>query len=515
MEFGLAVEPVLQRCNKMAWVSSGGLQIGHSNMASQDTSDSAPKHHASAKVPPGERIPYKEKAAYGFGNIATALSELDRSLLGPIFVLQLGLAPSLMSTLGLIYRLWDAITDALVGWMSDNFRSRWGRRKPFLLAGTFLMALWAPVIYFLDPSWPKEILIAWMIGCMLVMFLVNTIFNIPYQCLLLEMTPNSVERTNVTVWRSYIGQIGIFFGAWIWALVSLPVFGTLENGQPDIVNGARWVMSGVGVLIIIVGLMPVLFVRERFAHVSQKQPKHSLWKNMQMTFTNRIFVLFIAITVLYSLGNNIDSTLNFFTIVYHACSGDNALAAQINGYRGTAAIITTLLTLPLFRWYARRYGKHSTIVLTLGLLIFSNLSTLVLYTPSYPYLAIIPGILTSPAIAGIWVILPSLTGDVVDYDELQTGERREGAFVSIFSWVLKLAWAVATFFAGFIVEWAGYHPDLRDAMPAEAIQNYRYLNAFVPLIFLVPGLILAARFPLTAEVIEANRRTLEERRGKL
>ncbi len=479
-------------------------------MPSAADQDTAPHN-----VPASERIPIKEKLAYGCGNLAPALSDLNRGLLGPVFVLQLGLSPSLMSMLALIYRLWDAVTDALVGWMSDNTRTRWGRRKPYLVAGTILMALWAPALYFFNPGWSLAAITAWMIGCMLVMFLVNTIYNIPYQCLLLEMTPNSIERTNITVWRSYIGQTGLFLSAWIWALVSLPIFGKLANGEPDIVHGARWVFSGLAVFIVILGLLPVLFVRERFAHVSQNQPKHSLWANMKMTFRNRPFVLLITITILYSLGNNIDSTLNFFTLVYYACSGDNGLAATVNGLCGTASIIATILTLPFFRWYARVYSKHATIVLTLGLLVVANLATLVFYTPSNPYLSVIPAILTSPAIAGIWVILPSLTGDVVDYDELQTGERREGAFASIFSWVLKLAWAIATGLAGPLVEWAGYSPALRDAMPADVVQNYRYLGALIPLLFLIPGMILAARFPLTPAVIENNRLLLEARRGKV
>lgn len=470
-------------------------------------------HHVSPPVPPGERIPIKEKIAYGFGNLAPAMSELDRSLLGPIFVLHLGVTPSLMSLLNFLYRFWDAITDALVGWMSDNTRTRWGRRKPYLVAGSFLMALWAPVIYFFNPEWPMWALVAWMVVCMMGMFLFNTVFNIPYQCLLLEMTPNSTERTNVTVWRSYIGQIGLFLGAWIWALVSLPVFGTFADGSPDIITGSRWVMSGVAVLIVLVGLLPALFVRERFAHVAQKQAKHSLWKNMQMTFSNRPFVLLITLTVLYSVGHNVHSSLNFFTIVYHACGNDTALAARINGFSGTASIIATLCSLPLFQWYARVYGKRATVVLTLSLLLVANLSTLVFFTPANPYLAVIPAILTSPAISGIWVILPSLTGDVVDYDELQTGERREGAFASIFSWILKLAWAVANGLAGPLVEIAGYRPEIRDAMPAEVVANMRYMNAFIPILFLVPGLLLAARFPLTTQKIEENRRLLEARRG--
>jgi GPH family glycoside/pentoside/hexuronide:cation symporter len=126
---------------------------------------------------------------------------------------------------------------------------------------------------------------------------------------------------------------------------------------------------------------------------------------------------------------------------------------------------------------------------------------------------VIPSILTSPAISGIWVILPSLTGDVVDYDELRTGERREGAFASIFSWILKLAWAIANGLAGPLVEIAGYRPEIRDALPAEVVANMRYMNALIPVFFLVPALILAARFPLTTQKIDETRRLLEDRRG--
>lgn len=467
----------------------------------------------SHKVPENERIPLLEKMAYGAGNVSVGIQEqADKALLNPIFVLQVGIAPSTMSLLGLVYRLWDAVTDALMGWVSDNTRTRWGRRKPYLIAGAILMGLWMPVLFCFNPTWSKGWITVWMAGCMLVLYLTNTIYNIPYQCLLLEITPNSVERTNVAVWRAYLGKSVELIMVWMWALVQLPIFNNAQ-GEKDIINGARWVTSGLGVFVIVLGLLPALFVRERYYHQAARQAKHSLWRNMQMTFKNRPFVLLVLLVLLYSIGFNMKWGLDFYTKLYYVCGGDRVMAARLQGIQGTVTLITALAGIPVFQWFARRFGKLRALQLTMYIVLCASVMTWVVYTPLWPYVSILPGLLLSPTVASIWVLVPSLMGDVVDYDELQTGERREGAFASVFSWCLKFALSLSAALSGPLVELAGFRTEWRNAMPAHVVFNMRVLLALAPLVLIGPAIWLAHRIPLTTAAIEENQRRLKEKRG--
>lgn len=471
--------------------------------------------HHPTPIAAEDRVPLKQKIAYGLGNVGSGIQEqADKALLNPVFVLLVGISPSTLSLLSMLYRVWDGVTDALMGWISDNTRGRWGRRRPYIFAGAILMGLWMPVLFFFNPAWSVPSITWWMFGAMLGLYLFNTLFNIPYQCLLLEITPDSNERTNVVVWRSYLGKIVELIIVWMWWIVQLPFFNNAA-GETDILNGARWVTCGLGIAVIVLGLLPALFIRERYYLQAAGQPKQSLWANFRLTLANRPFVILTGFTLLMTIGVNMAWGLDFYTRLYYVCSGDQNLAASLQGTQGTITVFTSLASIPLFQWIARRFGKLSALKLTMWIVLTASASTLACYTPEAPWLSVLPGLLLSPAITAIWVLIPSLTGDIVDHDEVATGQRREGAFASIFSWFLKLAFSLAAVFSGPLVELAGFRTELRHAVPTEVQDNMRLLLAFAPACLLAPAIWLTYRFPLTTKRIEENRQLLEARRGRL
>lgn len=469
---------------------------------------------APAKVSPADRVPVREKIAYGLGNVGSGIQEnADKALMTPIFTVAMGISPTTMSMAGLIYRLWDAITDLLMGWVSDNTRTRWGRRRPWIFLGAILMGLAMPLLFFFDPGWPKSWIIGWMIGICLLLYLTLTIFNIPYQSLLLEISPSSVERTNVAAWRGYLCvPVGLVM-TWMWWFVQLPMFNN-ARGETDIVNGARWVTCGLALVVIALGVLPALFVRERYYATASKQKQLGLWTNLKLTFQNRPFLILTAVTGTYVLGLNTIWGLDFFVKLYHVCGGDQKLASTVAGIQGTIQIFCTLAGIPLFQWIARRFGKLFALRLTILIVATASATTLVFYHPGHPYLSMLPILLLSPASSGIWILIPSLNGDVVDYDELLTGERREGAFASVFSWILKFALSLAAAFSGPLVEIAGYRAGIhKESVPPDILWNMRLFLVFSPLVFLIPSLLISAKFPLTTRRIEEIRVELEARRG--
>jgi len=139
-----------------------------------------------------------EKLAYGAGGASGALPNLGPTYpIEPVFVVMLGVSPAITGLCSILYRIWDAITDALMGWISDNIRTRWGRRRPYIFAGAVFTALWLPVIWLVNPSWKGSRIIAWMLVAQLVLLVFTTLWNIPYQCMLMEVTSDSNERMRV------------------------------------------------------------------------------------------------------------------------------------------------------------------------------------------------------------------------------------------------------------------------------------------------------------------------------
>lgn len=467
-------------------------------------------------VAPEDRVPLQEKVAYASGQFAANLmNNVNGHFVLPVFVVTLGVSPALLSFLDMIYRIWDAITDMAMGWLSDNTRSRWGRRRPYVFFGAILAALWMPVMWLLDRDWNPTAIVAWMIGAQLVMFVFTTIWNIPYQSMLLEISPSSTERTNVAAMRGYFSKVGWFAIGWLWYLTQLPAFADPATGKPDTLKGALAVTIVAALLVAAVGVLPALFGRERYYKKVAAQEKVPLLRNIRLTFRNRPFLHLSLLTLLFTLGTLAVDNLAFFARLYYVCGGDQQLAAKLTGLNGTVSALVGLAAIPAFQWIARRFGKRAALVIVMSLFFTSSLATLVTYRPGLPYLTLVNGVLSALAMTAIWVLLPSMTGDVVDHDELHTGERREGAFAAIFSWIYKFSFSVSLAVSGLLVVWAGYDARLTSAQPPDVLLSLRMLLAFVPALFIGLAIFFAARFPLTGARMAEIRAALESRRGRV
>lgn len=474
-----------------------------------------PEPHRHGDLGPNGEVPMREKLAYSVGSPVDGLaSGVVGNMTTPIFVLLMGVSPSVLSLVGVLYRVFDAFTDVAAGWLSDNARTRWGRRRPFIFAGAICTGLWMPVIWFFPQGWPTGLLVTWMVGCWMVRDVFASGWNIPFQCLLLEMTPSAKERTNISAMRSYFGNAAGLLVGWVWFFTQLSVFND-ASGKPDIILGARWITSIFAVVVIAIGVLPALFVKERFYHQAEKQPKVSLKDNFRLTFTNKPFVLLVFFTLLFTIGTSSKNGLAFFTKMYYVFGGDQKLAATVAGTESTITLFVGFLGIPIFQWIAKKYGNRNSLMTAMAIVSTASVSTLFTYTPAMPYLTILTGILLAPATAGMWVVIPPMLGDIVDFDELRTGERREGSFSSIYSWQLKMAFSIGGGLSGPLVELVGFRVAAGIHQPEHVIYLMRILLSFIPLVFVGIAMILLARFPLNrAKMAEVNAE-LVRRRGEV
>lgn len=459
------------------------------------------------------KVPFAEKLAYAAGNPVDQLaSGVVGRLTNPIFVVTMGISPSLISLVTVLYRFWDALTDVAAGWLSDNTRSRWGRRRPFIFVSAIATGLWMPVIWFFPQGWPTALLLTWMVGMWMVRDVFASAWNVPYQALMLEMSSNPKERTSISALRSYFGSLGAIVVGWVWYLTQLPVFED-ATGKVDIILGARWVTFGFGLVVIVLGVLPAIFAKERFYHQASKQPRVSLRDNFRFTFTNRPFWFLVGFTFLFVLGTSAKGGLSFYTELFYVCGGDQKLCAKINGLEASLTLGLGLAGIPLFQWLANKFGQKPVLMFAMGIVSTASLSTLVTYTPKMPYLMMLTGLLQAPAMSGLWLLLPPMLGDIVDYDELRTKERREGAFMSIYSWVFKLGYTLAAAVSGPIVELAGFRIKLGVGQAEGVMETMRWLLAFIPSGMVGVGLLVLAFYPLGRRRMAEVRAELEARRG--
>lgn len=440
--------------------------------------------------------------------------QLAKQLSTPIYVVALGLAPFWVSIGMIIFRLFDALTDPVMGWVSDNTRTRWGRRRPYILVGAVLSAVALPLMWFVGRDWPPSMQIAWLVGSGLLLYTCSTIYCVPYESMMLELTPDYNERSRVMAFRSFLSNFGGLLIGWSWFLTQLPVFADAD-GKPDTVLGARAISIAAGVVIIIVGVMAALVVRERFYQVAGRQAKVSLRANLKATFQNRSFRILAAIAVTYVTGSFLIGELGFYLRLYYVCGGDQKLAAGLMGAQATMWLIISLCSVPVFQYLSTHWGKSRALTVSLTLCLVCGVTRWWLVTPEAPWLYLVNMGILAAGMTGTFQIMPSMNADIVDSDELESSVRREGAFASVFAWFVKLSFTFGMALPGFIVSAVGFDVKKAAEQAPGIMETMRLLDGLLPAALLVIPLLLLRWYRLTPERVAEIRALLERRRGKI
>jgi len=487
-----------------------------SDTESHEVSDFVTDDHKPAKTAKEDKLPLHEKSLYGFGNQAPGVTtHLIDNQIQQVLVYGLQMSPVWKGIIIMVFRLWDAFSDPLMGWISDSTRTKWGRRRPYMLLGTILMAGTLPFVWQFNEDWSMGYIIAWMIIFGMVISTFSTVYNIPFQTLKMEMTPDYNERTSLNMWMTLIGvPLGILFG-WVWKLSQDPFFtGQMPGEDPNTLLGIRSLaMWGAG-LVLIFGLIPVLVSKERYYTKAKEQVREPFIKSVKETFQNKPFLMMLGII----LAGNIDGLvlgMGGYISLYYVFDGDKTFAATFVGTTTTISLIFGFLAAPIAAWMARRWGKHRALMFNVGVHALVAFSILIFYNPNYPWLAAIPNILGGIMTGMFWVIIPAMKPDIVDEDELRTGLRREGSFESVFSWFLRFTMTIFGGLSGIFVVMVGFNIDLGTEQADGVFTKMKLLMASVPLLLGALQFYLVWKWPLTTERMAEIRIKLEKRRGKI
>lgn len=466
--------------------------------------------HKVQPTAPEDKVPVSKRWAYGTGNFTDHLG--TDTLMGnanPIFNIELHMDPRMLGLSIGIMRFWDAITDPIVGALSDNARTRWGRRRPFMLFGAIGAGLCFPLIWCVPGGLSPFNVFLWFTCFSILFFTCQTFFTIPWTALGYELTPDYNERTRVMEIRAYMGKAVGIVGPWMYAFMQLPLWGG------DTMLGARWMGVIVGLILIVAGIIPVIFLTERFFTKASKQEKVSILKSIWMTLKNGPFMMMVAITFFTNLGGRTVNHLGFYIGLYFLFAGDKVKQGLLTGVGGNVAFFFGLACVFVMNQLSQRIGKRKTLGVCLILLVISGFAKWAFYTPSSPYLSLIVLLFTVPSSTGFWLLISSIKADICDYDELKTGLRREGAIGSVSAWISKLSTSATAVLAGFVLAITGYKSEAGIHQADGVIDAMRWWFYIIPSASAIIALLLLWWFPISEEKARETRRLLEERRGKV
>lgn len=461
-----------------------------------------------------DRLPMRQKVGYGLGSILDMWGHwLYQSLAYQVFNVFLGMAPGLISSVLATKIVIDAASDATFGWLSDNTRTRWGRRRPFILVGGMLAGAGLPLMFAVGRGWTDMQYFWFMLVSLLIYVPAMSCFNMPWLSLGSEMTPDYHERTTVMQVRNAIQklpELGMFVAA---QFTTLAIFND-TSGKPDILLGAQVYTSILGAIMVAVSLAMALMLRERYyekvvlAHGSKVPFRDTLYR----TLKNGPFRILLSAMMAYGMATAMVSVLGYYTTIYYVCGGDVALAGKWNSAMGVAGMVFGFAGIPFFGAIAKRKGKRTALIAVFVGAIAAFIGDWWFYNPEYPALQLLACGFVAFTGAGFWTIYGSALADVVDHDELETGQRREGSFAACQSWISKAGIAVGSGASGWILQLTGF--DSKLAVQGEnVILVMRLLLSGIPVIGLVIALIIVLRMQLDERRMGEIRTELEGRRG--
>ena len=386
---------------------------------------------------------------YGPGGFAENISvNAVAQLVNPIFAIALGVDPVLVGWAMAIPRFVDAFTDPLMGSISDNFKSRFGRRRPFMVFGCILSGLCVAAIWWAPETASKDFQFYWLVSFVLISTVGTTSFAVPFVALGMEAAPTKHERTVWMAWRSFFHKLSGVGVQWLYFLVNFSIFASS-------LWGARVVGAVVGLAIAITGLLPALFVKEK-AHPAQTVDRVPLFRSWGLTLSDRNFLVLAVATVLIFASILLVDTLGFFLLVYNVFGGDEAKMSFFKGIGGTTFHVVGILCIPLMAAFAKKVGKLRAFEICTVSIVIGGIVKLFTYFPGADWFVIIPNIFLAPGLVAVIVLAPSLMADVAAYDEKKNGTSRQGMYAASLTWVNKLALSLTLVGSGYVLRASGW-----------------------------------------------------------
>ncbi len=428
-----------------------------------------------------------KKSAWAIGSVADVyMTNALMYLAFPIYNMGLGVDPRMLGWALGLPRIWDAISDPLMGNISDNSRSRWGRRRPFVLVGAILCAIMFALIWTPPTGWSPTAIGWYFMAMVFIYYTAYTIFMVPWGALGLELTTDYNERTRVQAYRAVFQNVGgLGLGA-LWFIAQ-------KWGGGDDIVGVRYVGWAFGALILVCGVLPAIFCRENLDH---DQDKIAFWPAVKATFSNRVFLLLLAVTICVFLGIFMVNNFSLYINTYYVFDGDKEAVAKLNMYAGFLFQGVGLALVPVVSYIATHLGKKRTLIGGLLLVVIAYGTSWWCYTPSNPYLQLVTLGLAAPGLSCMWILASSMIADICDLDEKATGRRREGMFGASYSWACKAAGSLTMILSGYMLSWSGFDAAV-DVQPAAVITNMRLYYMLVPMVFVGLAAVLLIFYPLT------------------
>jgi GPH family glycoside/pentoside/hexuronide:cation symporter len=464
------------------------------------------------------RVPLVQKIAFGIGMLGNQMFPAALGIFMVVLIQNLGFNPLLYSVIAFVPRLVDAITDPLMGFISDNTKSTWGKRRQYVFIGGIITGLSFIAMWQLYSANGIVFNFWYFLSLSLAFYLGITIFSIPFVAMGYEMSDDFHERTRIMAISQFIGQFAWVIAPWIWVIIYDPAIFI----DPE--TGTRQLSIIIGVVCTIFAITPAIFIRSKstlnddnLIPVSRENIGKS-FKNIFVIFTDAyqnipFRKLCIATFLVFNSFQTI-AAFSFFIIVYYLFNGDAGAAGVWPTLHGSVgAICTSFLVIPILSKMAQRIGKKNTFLISQGISVIGYILFWFLFIPGKPYMFLFALPFFSFGIGGLFTLMMSMTADVCDLEELENGlPRKEASFGAIYWWMVKLGTAIAGLFSGIILYYVGFIAGA-ETQTDGAMDGLRFFYSAIPILGTLGAIYVMKDYDIDEQRAEEIKAQLLQRNG--
>ena len=465
-----------------------------------------------------EKVPFSQKVAFGIGMFANQMFPAILGIFMVVLVEDLKFTGLMWGMIYLFPRLFDAITDPLMGFISDNTKSKWGRRRQYVLIGGIIMGVSYVFMWQLFKENTVQYNFWYFFFWSVIFYLGLTFFSVPYVAMGYEMSDDFHERTNIMATAQWIGQ---------WAWVIAPIFWIIMYDPewfPSADVAARELAIWVAIPCALCAIVPALFIKSESTLDNDYEPLsfstigESLKKiliSAKEAFKIKEFRQLCGATFFIYNAFMAVSSLTFFVIVYKLFNGDaGASGIWVSLFGALGALGTTFIVIPVVTRLSKKFGKKKAFMICQSISIFGYIMLYFLFIPGKPWMYIFALPFFSFGIGSLFTVMMSMTADVIDVDELNSGKRREGIFGAIYWWMVKVGYAIAGALSGLIIWLVGFNSDLSTLDQQGAVDGLHAFFCFFPTLGTFAAMYIMRDYNIDEDRANEIRAELEKHKEK-
>jgi len=464
-------------------------------------------------------VPMSQKIAFGLGMLANQMFPAALGIFMVVLVENLGMPSWMWGVLFFVPRIVDAFFDPIMGFVSDNTKSVWGRRRQYVFIGSIIMGIAFIIMWQLHRENSVTYNFIFFLIWSLIFHIGLSIFSVPYVAMGYEMSDDFHERTSIMAISQWIGQWAWVIAPWFWVIMYDP------SWFPNADTATRTLAIWVGLVFMVLAMVPAIFIKSKstkFDNTLQPLTLRTIGGSLKEilisfkeAFSNKPFrKLCIATFFIFNAFNTV-AGFTFFIVVYYLFNGDTEAAGiwpTLFGCMG--ALATTFIVIPIVAWMSKKMEKKRAFLISQGISVFGYILLWFLFIPGKPYMFLFALPFFSFGIGSLFTLMMSMTADVCDMDELESGKRREGVFGAIYWWMVKFGFAIAGLLTGVIMSVVAFKAGA-PTQPEGAVTGLRLFFSGVPIFGTLIAMWVMWNYDLTEKKARDIKKELDARKVKV